>query len=190
DAQLLAQEEFCSEGPQPTDLGASEAQGIGRSTDWALAAHAAHAKWRQALWDERRRSDRVLPEAWMIGSTRSLRVFAYAQPADLRRSYDGLFSTATELMHRDVLAGDTFLFVNKRRNRAKVLLFDGTSLCIYMKRMDKGRFAALWRRGDNAEVELTMSELSLFLEGALLLKCIPLSPEKITDKDLAPAIAM
>ena len=126
----------------------------------------------------------------MIGSTRSLRVFAYGKPADLRRSYDGLFAIATELMHHDVLAGDLFLFVNKRRNRAKVLLFDGTALCIYMKRMDKGRFAAVWRRDDRGQVELTMSELSLFLEGALLLECISLSPEKITEKDLAPAITM
>ena len=126
----------------------------------------------------------------MIGSTRSVRVFAYAQPADLRRSYDGLFAIATEEMQHDVLAGDLFLFVNKRRNRAKVLLFDGTGLCIYSKRMDKGRFAALWRRGASTEVELTMSELSLFLEGALLLAHRSLSPERITEKDLAVAIPM
>ena len=93
-------------------------------------------------------------------------------------------------MKRDVLAGDMFLFVNKRRNRAKVLLFDGTGLCIYMKRMDEGRFAALWQRGTSTEIELTMSELTLFLEGALLLGCRPLSPEKITEKDLAVSIAM
>lgn len=117
-------------------------------------------------------------------------MFAYSQPADLRRSYDGLFAIATDLMNRDVLAGDMFLFVNKRRNRAKVLLFDGTGLCIYMKRMDKGKFAAIWRRGTSTEVELTMSELTLFLEGALLLECRSLSPERITDEDLAVAIAM
>ncbi|MCP4445832.1 MAG: IS66 family insertion sequence element accessory protein TnpB [Myxococcales bacterium] len=79
----------------------------------------------------------------MIGSTRSIRVFAYAKRADLRRSYDGLFAIATQQMNQDVLAGDLFLFVNKRRNRAKVLLFDGTGLCIYLKGMDKGRFAAM-----------------------------------------------
>ncbi|MCP4443786.1 MAG: IS66 family insertion sequence element accessory protein TnpB [Myxococcales bacterium] len=104
----------------------------------------------------------------MIGSTRSIRVFAYAKPADLRRSYDGLFAIATQQMNQDVLAGDLFLLVNNRRNRARVLLFDGTGLCIYIKRMDKGRFAAMWRRSSD-DIEMTMSELSLFLEGALLL---------------------
>jgi transposase len=120
----------------------------------------------------------------MIGSTRSIRVFAYAKPADLRRSYDGLFSIATEEMGHDVLAGDLFLFVNRRRNRAKVLLFDGTGMCIYMKRMDKGRFAAPWLRRTNP-FEMTMSELALFLEGALLLETISLSPKRIMESDLA-----
>lgn len=119
----------------------------------------------------------------MIGSTRSISVFAYAKPADLRRSYDGLFSIAREEMGQDVMSGDLFLFVNKRRNRAKVLLFDGTGLCIYMKRMEKGRFAAPWRRAaDN--VTMTMSELALFLEGSLLLESISLSPRQMMQKDL------
>ncbi|MCP4445759.1 MAG: IS66 family insertion sequence element accessory protein TnpB [Myxococcales bacterium] len=83
----------------------------------------------------------------MIGSKRSIRGFAYAKPADLRRSYDGLFAIATQQMNQDVLAGDLFLVVNKRRNRANVLLFDGSGLCIYVKRMDKGR---LLRCGDEA----------------------------------------
>jgi len=120
----------------------------------------------------------------MIGSTRSVRVFACATPADLRRSYDGLFAIATEEMKQDVLAGDLFLFVNKRRNRAKVLLFDGTGMCIYMKRMDKGRFAAPWKRSA-AHFEMTTSELSLFLEGALLLEKSSLSPTRIYPIDLA-----
>lgn len=126
----------------------------------------------------------------MIGSTRSIRVFACGQPTDLRRSYDGLHAIITREMNHDVMDGDMFLFVNKRRNRAKVLLFDGTGLCIYMKRMDKGRFAALWRRGQEDALELTMSELSLFLEGTTLLENISLSPQRITDKDLAVAKVM
>jgi transposase len=120
----------------------------------------------------------------MIGSTRGVRVFAYAKAADLRRSYDGLFAIASHEMKCDVLAGDLFLFVNKRRNRAKVLLFDGTGMCIYMKRMDKGRFAAPWRRSTE-QFEMTTSELALFLEGALLLETISLSPKRIMQNDLA-----
>ncbi|MCP4444954.1 MAG: transposase [Myxococcales bacterium] len=74
--------------------------------------------------------------------------------------------------------------MNKRRNRANVLLFDGTGLCIYLKRMDKGRFAAMWRRS-SLDVEMTMSELSLFLKGALLLETASLSPKQPVPSDLA-----
>lgn len=80
----------------------------------------------------------------MIGSTRNLRVFAYAQPADLRKGFDGLFGIVTSELSRDPLDGDCFLFVNRARSRAKVLLWDGTGLCIYMKRLEHGRFACLW----------------------------------------------
>ena len=53
-----------------------------------------------------------------------------------------------------------------------------------MKRMDKGHFAAPWKR-DGDRFEMTMSELALFLEGSLLLEKFSLSPERITDRDLA-----
>ena len=45
------------------------------------------------------------------------------------------------------------------RKRAKVLLWDGTGLCIYAKRLERGRFASLWRDADARSVRLTMSEL-------------------------------
>lgn len=122
----------------------------------------------------------------MIGSTRNLRVFAYAQPADLRKGFDGLFGIVTSELSRDPLEGDCFLFVNRARSRAKVLLWDGTGLCIYMKRLEQGRFAGLW---DNALrddcVELTMSELSLFLEGSDLVGRISLSPTEIRPTAVA-----
>ena len=83
-------------------------------------------------------------------------------------------------LERDPLDGDCFLFVNRARSRAKVLLWDGTGLCIYMKRLEQGRFACLWETGkDRVSVELTMSELALFLEGSEMVGRIPLSPTQI-----------
>jgi len=78
----------------------------------------------------------------MIGSTRGVRVFAYGAPVDLRKGYEGLGALVRNELGRDVLSGDLFLFVNARRGRAKVIFFDGTGLCIYMKRLARGRFAA------------------------------------------------
>lgn len=84
---------------------------------------------------------------------------------------------------RDPLSGDCYLFTNRNRNLAKVLFYDGTGLCIYMKRLERGRFADLQKRASdnsNGEISLTESELALFLEGNLLLAKMPLSPKNIS----------
>jgi transposase len=112
----------------------------------------------------------------VIGSTRTLRVWAYAAPADLRKGFDGLQALVVSALRRDPLSGDCYLFCNRTRRRAKVLLWDGTGLCIYQKRLERGRFACLWVRPGTDAVELTMSELALFLEGCVLVARQRLSP--------------
>ena len=126
----------------------------------------------------------------MIGSTRAVRVFAYAEPVDMRKGYEGLGALVRHSLGRDLLRGDLFLFVGRGRRRAKVLLFDGTGLCSFMKSLEKGRFAAPWERSRGArEVEMTTSELALLLEGAELVGRRPLSPTAIVPEDLARWIA-
>jgi len=112
----------------------------------------------------------------VIGSTRQLRVFAYCAPADLRKGYDGLSGLVRKAMKRDPVSGDLYLFINRRRHLAKVLLWDGTGLCIYSKRLERGRFADLWWRGSTRPITLTTSELTLLLEGNELVGRRALSP--------------
>ena len=112
----------------------------------------------------------------MIGSTRNVRVFAYAGPADLRKGYNGLYGLVRNRMDRDPLSGDLYLFTNRKRSSCKVLTFDGTGLCLFCKRLERpGKFAALWREG-GGDVELTQSELALYLEGCRQVGYQPLSP--------------
>lgn len=120
----------------------------------------------------------------MIGSTRSVRVFAYTQPTDMRKGFDGLYGMVTTQLGEDPLSGDLFLFVARNRKRAKVLMWDGTGLCLYSKRLEKGRFAKLWAGEDSTTMELTSAELSLFLEGSKLVGKVPVSPEKMCFKCL------
>jgi transposase len=120
----------------------------------------------------------------VIGSTRTLRVWAYPAPADLRKGFDGLQALVTTQLARDPLSGDCYLFLNRTRRRAKVLLWDGTGLCIYQKRLEQGRFATLWATPGAAVVELTVSELALFLEGCALLAQRRLSPRVVTPRPL------
>ncbi len=112
----------------------------------------------------------------MIGSTRQLAVYAHAAPTDMRKSFDTLSALVTQALQRDPLSGDLFLFVNKNRKRAKVLMWDGTGLCVYAKRLEQGCFACLWVKPAHRELRLTMSELQLFLEGSDLVGRVPLSP--------------
>lgn len=122
----------------------------------------------------------------MIGSTRQVRVFAYAGPVDMRKGFEGLAAIVREHFKRDPLHGDFYLFTNRRLKRAKVLHWDGTGMCVYAKRLEtRGRFACLWAGRDASEVELSMSELQLFLEGSELVGRVPLTPEAIRSPGLA-----
>ena len=120
----------------------------------------------------------------MIGSTRSVRVYAFTLPVDMRKGFDGLHGIITSHLERDPLSGDLYLFVARNRKRAKVLLWDGTGLCLYAKRLEKGQFAKLWAGEETTTLELTMSELSLFLEGSRLVGKVAVSPQNLCLKCL------
>jgi transposase len=123
----------------------------------------------------------------MIGSALSRHAFAYTAPVDMRKGYDGLSALVREGLKRDPLSGDLYLFVSRNRIRAKVLLWDGTGLCVYAKRLEKGRFACLWRQDDGEALTLSQSELQLFLEGCKLIGKMSLSPSPLSEKDLVLA---
>jgi len=94
----------------------------------------------------------------------------------MRKSFDTLSALVTDSLKKDVLSGELFLFVGKDRKRAKVLFWDGTGLCLYSKRLEKGRFVAPWKRETKGALVMTMSELTLFLEGSEFVGRLPLSP--------------
>jgi transposase len=121
----------------------------------------------------------------ILASSRRVRVFAYPRPADLRQGYDGLYGLVANAMGCDVLGGDVFLFVNRRRKGCKVLVWDGTGLCIFQKRLEQGCFARLWRDDGVAAVKLTTAELALFIEGCDLVGRRALSPAAVIAKSLA-----
>lgn len=95
----------------------------------------------------------------------SRRVFGYPAPVDLRKGYDGLYGLVEQGLQLDPMAGDLYLFVNEPRKLCKILLWDGSGLCIFQKRLTLGTFAKLWRDDDKA-LQLTQRELALFIEGS------------------------
>lgn len=123
----------------------------------------------------------------MIGSTRQVAVHAYAEPADMRKSFDALSALVQQGLGRDPLCGDLFLFVSRDRRRAKVLYWDGTGLCVFAKRLEQGRFTAPWRT-DGKVARLTMSELTLLLEGSDVVGRIALSPPPFELRASGPPV--
>ena len=119
----------------------------------------------------------------ILTPSRSVRVYAYPAPVDLRKGYDGLYGLVEQGLGRDPMSGDLFLFVNEPRKLCKVLVWDGNGLCIFQKRLAKGAFAKLWRDDDQV-VRLTQSELSLFIEGATIIGRQSLSPIAVERKSL------
>lgn len=123
----------------------------------------------------------------MIGLPRGVSVYAFEEPCDMRKSFDTLAALVTERMEHDALAGDLFLFVSRDRRRAKVLYFDGTGMCLFAKRLERGQFSAAWKRARSARgFEMSLTELALFVEGSEALGRQPLSPPLLRKSDLSP----
>jgi transposase len=116
---------------------------------------------------------------------RRVQVYAYTRPADMRKGFDGLCALVTQGLQRNVLGGDIFIFISRDRIRAKTLQWDGTGLCLYAKRLERGRFASLWREAGDDPITLTISELDLFLDGSTLVGRVALAPPAITQFSLA-----
>lgn len=103
----------------------------------------------------------------------------------MRKGYDGLYALVRSGLRRDPLSGDLFLFVNRPRTHCKILHWDGTGLCLYAKRLERGRFAKLWRDPGHTPLELSAAELALFVEGCGLVGRVPLSPPEYRPETLA-----
>ena len=115
----------------------------------------------------------------------NIAVYAWCEPTDMRKGFEGLSAMVRNEMKRDPLDGGLFLFVNKRRTHAKVLHFDGTGLCVFAKRLERHRFVALWKLAKFDTINLSKQELELFLQGSHFVTRFRVAPEPMTKKDLA-----
>ena len=99
------------------------------------------------------------------------RVFLCTRPTDLRKGFDGLSGLVQECFNQDVLTGHLFLFLNRRRDRIKILYFDRDGLVIWYKRLEVGCFQnpvptpGSAQLAGSAGIELSVTELALILNG-------------------------
>lgn len=93
------------------------------------------------------------------------RVFVAVEPADLRRSYDGLAAMVSGAFGRDIFDGDAFVFLNRRATQVRVLYWDRDGYCLWMKRLEAGTFRRLSGARGQALLEVDAGELAMLLSG-------------------------
>jgi transposase len=96
---------------------------------------------------------------------RGVEIFVGVEPIDLRWSFDRLSGIAEERMGRGARSGALFVFFGKRRDAIKVLFFDGTGLCLFYKRLDRGTFRLPEMAERTTSVEIDERTLDDLLDG-------------------------
>ena len=76
----------------------------------------------------------------MLNISPSIRIFVHALPTDMRKHFDGLAAIVTHAFGKDLLQGDYFVFLNRSRNRCKILFWDRDGLVVWAKRLERGGF--------------------------------------------------
>jgi transposase len=99
----------------------------------------------------------------MFSLTSSHRYFLFTLPTDMRKSFDGLQGLIENKMHRHASGGDVYVFVNKRRDRIKLLHWEPGGFVLYYKRLEEGTLKLPDMEGDTSIV--TWSELIMIIEG-------------------------
>lgn len=109
-------------------------------------------------------------------SNSSLQVYLYNQPVDMRKSMDGLAGIVEQHMKLSPFSKSLFVFVNKRKDKLKMLAWERNGFVVWYKRLEKQRFA--WFKDDSIRV-LSIKELNWLLDGYDVFKFKPHQPLKI-----------
>jgi len=96
------------------------------------------------------------------------RYFMHSGKVDMRKGFDGLSGVVQQDFHQSALNGDVFIFLNRGRNRIKLLHWQGDGFVIYYKRLEKGTFEILNTDSLNKSIALTHQQLQFILDGIVL----------------------
>ena len=94
-----------------------------------------------------------------------LRIFVCTTPTNMTHSFDFLMGRAQEIFDQDPTSGHLFLFLNRCRDRIKILFWDHDGFCIFYKRLERGTFQLLTTTNDEEGLELEYSQLVSLLGG-------------------------
>lgn len=93
----------------------------------------------------------------------STKIYLSLAPCDMRKGFDGLSAQVRNIHQLDPFSGAVFLFRGKRGDRLKALVWDGSGLCVYAKRLERGKF--VWPRAHEGALRLSAAQLAMLVEG-------------------------
>jgi transposase len=100
----------------------------------------------------------------MLTFPSALKIYLAVEPVDMRKAYNGLWTVAEQKLREDPRQGAVFVFINKDRDRLKMLYWDGTGVWIFAKRLEQGRFT--WPVGsDRTKLSLQPEALAMLMAG-------------------------
>ncbi len=99
----------------------------------------------------------------MLALHAGMRVHLALGATDMRKGFDGLAAVVQTVLRHDPFSGHVFAFRGRRGDLVKLLWWDGDGLCLYAKRLERGRF--VWPRTEQGVAVLTPAQLSMLLEG-------------------------
>lgn len=99
----------------------------------------------------------------MISPPSGASIWIAAGFTDLRRGFTGLSAIAQTILEQNPFSGHVFVFRGRRGDLIKLLWWDGDGLCLFSKRLERGRF--IWPQADKGTVSLSRAQLSMLLEG-------------------------
>ena len=91
------------------------------------------------------------------------RIWIVAGVTDMRRGLTGLSAMVQTMLEHNPLGGDVYVFRGRRGDLVKLIWHDGDGLCLFQKRLDRGRF--IWPQADTGTVSLSRAQLSMLCEG-------------------------
>ena len=101
----------------------------------------------------------------MIPLAGQYRLFLYTEATDMRKGFDGLSGLVSSRLGRDPLDGSLYIFLSKRRNRMKCLVWDRTGFWLFYKRLEKGTFQRPNHVAEDKALVLSYEQWMLILEG-------------------------
>lgn len=104
----------------------------------------------------------------MLNFTSRHRYFLHQGITDMRKSFNGLSALVNNEFTHSLKSKDFFIFINRRRNHIKLLMWDGSGFAIYHKRLEKGTFELPANNGTEKTLEITWTSLVFLLEGVQL----------------------